>query len=560
MAFATLGIDLVAKIATFEENMRKARDAVDSLDNRFGVLSSTLKGFGAGLAGAFSFAGLASLAKQGIDAADALNDLSDRTGVSVKDLASFKLAAQLADTSLENLGAGIGKLTRTIGDAGRGNKAAAEALAELGIRARDPKEAFLQLADAVQGMEDPTRRAALLNAVLGRSYEELLPLLLQGGESLRQAAKDAESYADAMARLAPDAGAFNDNLDRLKQESAGASAAVLERLVPSLTETSKQVKELLDKDQGFLALGRAILGVFKLPSDLIFSNITPAATAAERVKELEEELVKLKATLKDVSPGGAKSSVFFRSIFGDPAEIQQQITVVENQIEAMKKFGEQIYGEKKDDQDKDATDTSAYAASLQAALEKAFSTNPLDKFLAKLKDRRQSIASEYAALKAEMEGGPAGAASSLDVSLQLTLGRSALESGDADAAEAAIKRAKDLFRDLAAQESTAGFEKSYFLRELERLETDVVDKSVDLANAGNESFRARLEQLNAEAATLKVEIDEKLVLRQADSIYEQVQKRFAEKPLTMPIVPSVSTTGLQSVDLATAATQYGGRR
>lgn len=559
MAFAALTIDLNAQLARFEQDMKRAAGTLDTFHTRAAAAARGVgTAFGA-LGVGLSVAGLASLAKQGIDAADALQDLSDRVGVSVKDLASFKLAAQLADTSLENVGAGIAKLSRTIGDAERGNTAAAEALAELGIRAKDPKEAFLQLADAVQRIEDPTRRASLLNAVLGRSYQELLPLLQQGGESLRQAARDAESYAEAMARLAPDAGEFNDNLDRLKQESAGASAAVLERLVPSLADTSKAVKELLDKDQGVLALGRALLGLFKLPSDLIFGNITPASTAAERIKELEAELVELKATLKDVSPGGAKSSVFFRSIFGDPAEIQQKITVAENQIEAMKKFGEQIYGEKKDAQDKDAADTTDYAASLQAALAKAFSSNPLDEYLAKLKDRRKSIAAEYAALAAEVSGGN-GPATSLDVSAALTQGRAALSAGDNESAAAAIARAKSLFRDLASQEGTASFEESYFMRELERLETDVIDKSEQMANAGNETFRARLEQLNAEAATLAVKIDEKLVLQQVDSIYDQLQKRFAEKPLTMPVVPSVSASGLQSVDLSTAATQYGARR
>lgn len=559
MAFAALTIDLNAQLAKFEQDMKRASTQLDSFGSKASAAAAGLKtAFGVLTAG-IGVTGLAAFVKQGIDAADALNDLSARVGVSVKDLASFKLAAQLADTSLENVGTGISRLSRSIGEAERGNRTVAESLAELGVTARDPKEAFLQLADGVERIADPVRRATLLNSVLGKSYQELLPLLSQGGESLRQAARDAESYAEAMARLAPDAGEFNDNLDRLKQESAGASAAVLERLVPSLADTSKAVKELLDKDQGVLALGRALLGLFKLPSDLIFGNITPASTAAERIKELEAELVELKATLKDVSPGGAKSSVFFRSIFGDPAEIQQKITVAENQIEAMKKFGEQIYGEKKDAQDKDAADTTDYAASLQAALAKAFSSNPLDEYLAKLKDRRKSIAAEYAALAAEVSGGN-GPATSLDVSAALTQGRAALSAGDNEGAAAAIARAKSLFRDLASQEGTASFEESYFMRELERLETDVIDKSEQMANAGNETFRARLEQLNAEAATLAVKIDEKLVLQQVDSIYDQLQKRFAEKPLTMPVVPSVSASGLQSVDLSTAATQYGARR
>lgn len=243
MAFATLTIDLQAKLAKFETDLNRAGNSMDALNKRVNSMASSFsRAFGAAGIG-IGVAGLAALAKSGIDAADSLNDMSDRLGVSVKDLASFKLAAQLADTSLEGVGEGIAKLTRSIGESEAGNKRMADALKQLGISARDPKEAFFQLADGVQRVQDPAQRAALLTQVLGRNYQELIPLLNQGAEGLRRSARESESFAETMARLAPEAGKFNDQLDTLKFRAAGATAALLDDLVPAVNRLSLEFSE-----------------------------------------------------------------------------------------------------------------------------------------------------------------------------------------------------------------------------------------------------------------------------------------------------------------------------
>lgn len=549
MAFAALTIDLNAQLAKFEQDMKRASTQLDSFGSKASAAAAGLKtAFGVLTAG-IGVTGLAAFAKQGIDAADALNDLSTRVGVSVKDLASFKLAAQLADTSLENVGSGIARLSRSIGEAERDNKTMAAALSELGVTAHDPKEAFLQLADGVERINDPSRRATLLNAVLGKSYLELLPLLSQGGDELRRMARESESFAETMARLAPDAGRFNDNLDGLKQQAAAAGGALLERLVPGLSDTAKRVRELLDEDKGFQAFVRAVAGIGRLPFDAIFGDIKPASTSAERIKELNKELAQLKRNLASAGPNSRGG------LLGSSDDIRRQILVKENEIAAMQKFGEQIYKKKQDEQKKDEKETVNYGATVQEALRKAFETTAIDDFLAKFKDKRKAISAEYAALRAEIEGGNRPA-TSLDVSAALTQGRSALSAGNNDAAEAAIKRAKDLFRDLASQEGTASFEESYFLRELERLETDVADKAEDVAKAGVDKFRETIEQANLDAAKLNVQIDEAALVAQVKDIFTRLQRQLNESPLEAVVVPGLR----QSVDLSTAARQYGARR
>jgi hypothetical protein len=277
MATAALTVDLNARIAQFETEMKRATGTLDQFGKRSNAVASGLKtAFGA-LGATLSVGALASFAKSGIEAADALNDMSQRLGVSVKDLASFKLIAEQSGTSLDSVGAGIARLSKSIGEAELGNKNLAGALKQLGITARDPREAFLQLADAVQRIHDPTQRAALLSQVLGKNYGELVPLLVEGGDALRASAAASESFADAMARLAPEADKFNDQLALLKQNAAGAAAAILGPLVSSFNEYIAVMQEviktgsLLDKIR-FFGLGNA--------SDEIVARVRKAAQAA----------------------------------------------------------------------------------------------------------------------------------------------------------------------------------------------------------------------------------------------------------------------------------------
>ena len=244
-------------------------------------LNSVVGALGVGL----SAAGFAAFAKQGIDAADALNDMSDRTGVAVKTLAEYKLAATLADTSLESLAKGVQRLTLSIGQAEAGGKAQAEALKTLGITARDPQQAFEQLADAVANSNDPIRTNAALNDLLGRSYTELLPLLQGGAQGLRDSAAASESYAEAMVRLAPEAARINDQLDILKFNASAAATSILAELVPSLNEYIAVGREvvnngtLLDKVR-FFALGNASDEIV----DRVRNNLKASAEMMEKLR------------------------------------------------------------------------------------------------------------------------------------------------------------------------------------------------------------------------------------------------------------------------------------
>nr|MBA4203130.1 hypothetical protein [Ralstonia sp.] len=266
----SIGIRLsVDGAARAEAALRQVQQSVGGLEAEVGGLSGSLglaqKGLAA-IGGAATLYAIGHYALGVINAADALEDLSQRTGVAVKTLAQYQQIALESDTTLDAVATTIQRLTLAMGQAEQGAQEQQRALQALGITARDPNEAFLQLADAVAASENPTRTAVELNRLLGRGYADMLPLLQQGSQGIRDAAAASESFADSMARLAPNAGEFNDNLAELRQNAAGAAAGILGVAVPAVNSLHDAIRGILQDasllDKLFLAspIGLARIG------------------------------------------------------------------------------------------------------------------------------------------------------------------------------------------------------------------------------------------------------------------------------------------------------------
>lgn len=195
--------------------------------------------------------------KSGIDTLDMLGDLSDRTGIAASNLAGLRQVALLSDTSLESLGKGVNKLSVFLAQNG-------EAAKKLGITAKDPLEAYIQLADVISSIEDVQTRNALANKFLGKSYEELLPSLLQGGDALREQIKAGRELSGVTDENTKKAGEFNDKLDLLKAKAGNTSVEIASKLLPSLNEITDNFIENNKKAGLFVATLAAIGNTVKI--------------------------------------------------------------------------------------------------------------------------------------------------------------------------------------------------------------------------------------------------------------------------------------------------------
>ncbi len=216
--------------------------------------------------GAAMIAPLGLAAKSFADMGSRMWDMSRRTGVSVEALSVLGYAAEQSGAGAEALEKGIRRMQRTIYDAGRGLGTATDSLADLGLTFRDmeglsPEAQFRLLADRLDGIEDPTRKAAVAMTIFGRSGTELLPMLEGGAAGL--AAYEARARDLGLVMGTEDAEAadgFGDALDDLWKSLkmtvfaiGSALAPLLKDLAERVARASKSVADWVKGNRGFIA-------------------------------------------------------------------------------------------------------------------------------------------------------------------------------------------------------------------------------------------------------------------------------------------------------------------
>lgn len=212
-------VDFNANIARFEGQVERLSNNLSRFETHAQGVSSTISKSFAALGVGLSIAGVTAFVKSGIDAADALSKMSDKTGIAVEKLSGWQLAVDLADTNMESLSQSSNKLSIFIAKNG-------EEMRKLGVSAKDPSDALLQFADVFSKIEDPQRRAALGAAVLGRSYADLAPLLMQGSDALRQQIKDGQEMSGITAEQAKAAADFNDKMSTMGRQFIGMQSKI----------------------------------------------------------------------------------------------------------------------------------------------------------------------------------------------------------------------------------------------------------------------------------------------------------------------------------------------
>lgn len=302
-----------------------ARATATKVDTAFAGVGTSLKSSLAGLAAGVSVGAFAAFVKNAVDMQDSLNDLSKKTGVTVEDLAGLSLAAKKSGSDLDSIAAAVNKLSVNMGKEPEKFKA-------IGISAKDPIEALKQLADVFVRIKDPQQRAAFAAEALGKSWAGAAPLLAEGGKSIGEMVEKGKTLSKVSADSAAKADELNDRLEELRAASSGLGVELGNRLVPSLTDTAKAMEELASKGSPALSMLRGFAGLGKLPFDLAFGDVD--MSVGGMVKDLEDKLKGLQEKREAYNPF---------SLWGDSLkEIDQQILVTKNQLEALKKFGDQI--------------------------------------------------------------------------------------------------------------------------------------------------------------------------------------------------------------------------
>jgi hypothetical protein len=236
---------------------------------------------------AIGAATITGFAKNLIDAADGMNDLSQRTGVSVERIAAWDLATRQSGTSVDALALAMNRGGKYIVEH-------SEELKKLGINATTAEELIFQLSDVISNLPaDDPRRAAISMQVLGRSAGELLPLLNQGSAALRQMVTEGSKNAQVMAELAPLADQFNDRLEVMTTRAQITASKGILPLLAALEKFIDLREELNDKVEAgndavtFAGIGAALNPLLVIPG--VYAAIADeVGQVAEKTKEASD--------------------------------------------------------------------------------------------------------------------------------------------------------------------------------------------------------------------------------------------------------------------------------
>lgn len=240
-------------------NFGKKTDEATEKTNKFG---NTVKAVGktavAGIAAVSAAAAAAAgaLAKMSVDAAayaDNILTASTVTGISTEKLQEYTYAAELVDVSVETLTKSHAKNIKSMKAVQDGTALMVDAYDKLGISVmnadgslRDGETVYWEVIDALGKMENETERDALAMQILGKSAQELNPLIEAGSEKMAELATEAHEVGAVLSEEALNSfGAFDDSIQRLKGSAGAAKNALGTVLLPELTALTTGGAELL---------------------------------------------------------------------------------------------------------------------------------------------------------------------------------------------------------------------------------------------------------------------------------------------------------------------------
>lgn len=339
MAANETSIKITADASGVVKGVSVAQGALAKLQGQMGELSAiSARGLsiigiaGLGAAATAAAAALFGAVKAAADYGDQLDNMRQRTGIAVEDLAKLQYAAKLSDTSTEALGKGL-KVLAGLMVAAAGGAANSSALFEqyhIALRntdgsVRSTVDVLGDLADVFSTMPDGANKSALAAEFFGQKMGvELIPLLNQGKAGIQALGDEAVRLGLVMgADQAKAAADFNDRLDKMSALSNAAKVAIGAALIPVLNDF---LQKLIFARENKLSLGQILFDVLPKQSSDFAAQIDQAVAKLDGLKDLKARL--------GSSLGGIGDSIGLGSVTGNAIKEQEKLIAYLKQQQA----------------------------------------------------------------------------------------------------------------------------------------------------------------------------------------------------------------------------------
>lgn len=266
-----------AAFESVKRNMSGVQQQAGQLGGQVAGVAAKLGTIGVALGAAFSAASL----KGAIDLADQLDDLSEKTGISVTQLSALRYAGEVTGTPLEALAGGVRKLAINLVEAAGGAKEQTETFRALGVNIKaldgslkSSDQVLGEVADRFANFQDGPEKAALAVKLFGKAGADMIPLLNQGSAGIRDLAEEGRKLGAVVGEdFARQSAAFNDNLKKIELSIEGSKRTIAEGLVPTLNTLAEVFLQTQEGGTGFSELIGGTLKTALEASVVLFANV-----------------------------------------------------------------------------------------------------------------------------------------------------------------------------------------------------------------------------------------------------------------------------------------------
>lgn len=245
----SLVVKLAAETAEFREDLGKSARLLekhaDGMRSSLERVAEVAKTTFAIAVGVESVGALKELIAHTLETVAALQDFAEQTGASAVALSGFAPVATISGVAMEQISVGLTKLSKGLAGVDDETKGASQALAYLGIKAkdsggnlRDPAEVMNEIALKLSDFEDGAGKTAIALELFGKSGATLLPFLkdLAANQDLNIRMTKAEIESAEQASKA---------LGRMKAEHNFVAQTIVTAALPAMEELVGQLKEVV---------------------------------------------------------------------------------------------------------------------------------------------------------------------------------------------------------------------------------------------------------------------------------------------------------------------------
>lgn len=233
------------------------------------------------------------------------------TGVPTAMLQAWDYAAPLIDTDAETIKGAMTKITQAMGEAASGSESAQEKFAALGVSIidetdgslRSAEEVFYDIVDALGQMQAGTERDAAAMELLGKSAQELNPLINAGSSTLKEYAKEAEAAGYILdEQQTKKLGEVDDAYQKLQLSIEATKRQIAAEFAPAAKEAMELFSDVVRKagkaltDSGIIdGLGEVMINLSMMAeqvldllglSDTIPGKLSPVADALYELADI----------------------------------------------------------------------------------------------------------------------------------------------------------------------------------------------------------------------------------------------------------------------------------